>query len=140
MPTALIVDDNQDNRNVFRAALEIAGYQVREAENGQAGLVILETETFDLLTLDLQMPLVSGETVLRAVRPRPMHSSMQIVVVTANPHMETTYISEAADHVMFKPIDIRQFIDFAKRLQEQKVASATSARPDSAEPDATEGL
>jgi CheY-like chemotaxis protein len=129
MPTALIVDDNQDNRNVFRTALEIAGYDVREAENGQAGLIILETETFDLLTLDLQMPLVSGETVLRAVRPRPIHTQMQIVVVTANPHMETTFISEAADHVMFKPIDIRQFIDFAKRLAE---SNATKTEDSSA--------
>lgn len=115
--SALIVDDNWYNRDVFRIALENADYNVTEAENGQDGLDHLEKRTFNLLVLDLQMPGIDGQTVLKTIRQQERHSKMRIVVVTANPHMATEAVDEMADHVMQKPIDVVSFARFTQRLK-----------------------
>ncbi|MBN2303782.1 MAG: response regulator [Anaerolineae bacterium] len=115
--TALIVDDNWYNRDIFRMALENADYEITEAEDGKKGLDILEQNTFDLLVLDLQMPEIDGYGVLKALRAEDRHKSMRVLVVTANPHMATDKVDDMADHVMLKPIDVVSFAQFTKRLK-----------------------
>jgi CheY-like chemotaxis protein len=73
--SALIVDDNWFNRDIFRIALQTADYTIREAEDGQQCLDILEHEAFHLLVLDLQMPGLDGRGVLRQVRTMPKHKA-----------------------------------------------------------------
>ncbi|NJR12396.1 response regulator, partial [bacterium] len=65
---ALIIDDNFNNRDIFRIALESIGFHVTEAENGADGLKILHSHIFHLLVLDLQMPLIDGLEVLKELR------------------------------------------------------------------------
>ena len=115
--TALIVDDNWYNRDIFRIALENAGYTVTTAENGSEGLAFLEQQPYNLMILDLQMPGIDGETVLRQVRANPQFKAMRIVVVTANAHMATTDVDNLADHIMYKPIDVVDFAQFTNRLR-----------------------
>jgi CheY-like chemotaxis protein len=114
--TALIVDDNFFNRNIFHIALESVGYQVTESEDGLHGLEALSARNFHLLILDLQMPQLDGRAVLRKVREQPQHSQMHIVVVTANAHMATDDIDSLADYIMYKPINVVEFSEFAQRL------------------------
>ena len=115
--TALIVDDNFYNRHIFHIALESVGYAVTEMENGLQGTVLLQDHTFHLLVLDLQMPMMDGRAVLKQVRGQPLHENMHIIVVTANAHMATDDIDLMADYVMFKPIDVVEFSEFARRLK-----------------------
>jgi CheY-like chemotaxis protein len=115
--SALIVDDNWYNRDVFRIALENAGYTVAQAENGQEGLDCLAARTYNLLVLDLQMPGIDGTTVLKQIRGQDQHKTMRVVVVTANPHMATHEVDDLADHVMQKPIDVVSFARFTQRLK-----------------------
>jgi two-component system, OmpR family, response regulator ResD len=63
--SALVVDDHYHNRDLFRIALENAGYTVTEARNGEEAITILEKETFRLLILDLHMPIMDGTQVLK---------------------------------------------------------------------------
>lgn len=121
VPEALVVDDNFHNRNIFRMALEEVGYDITEAENGAEGLDVLAQRTFNLLVLDLQMPLIDGITVLRELRLEPIHQAMRVIVVTANAHMATGEVTDLADYVMYKPINVVQFADFAKRLKNVSV-------------------
>jgi CheY-like chemotaxis protein len=114
--TALIVDDNFFNRNIFHIALESVGYQVTESEDGLHGLEALAVKNFHLMILDLQMPHLDGRAVLRKVREQPQHAHMHIVVVTANAHMATDDIHLLADYVMYKPINVVEFSEFAQRL------------------------
>ena len=115
--TALIVDDNFYNRHIFHIALESVGYAVTEMEDGLQGTALLRDQTFHLLVLDLQMPTMDGRAVLRHVRGQPLHENMHIIVVTANAHMATDDIDLMADYVMFKPIDVVEFSEFARRLK-----------------------
>lgn len=118
VPAALIIDDNFYNRHIFHIALEAVGYQVVETEDGIAGLSTLETQPFHLLVLDLQMPVMDGRAVLNKLRTQDRYRDMHIIVVTANAHMATSDIDDLADYVMYKPIDVQEFSEFARRLKQ----------------------
>jgi len=120
--SALVVDDNFHNRYIFRLALEAVGYKVEECEDGMMGVDRLKQGRFDLLILDLAMPKMNGQNVLRTLREDPRHTPMQVVVVTANAHMATDDISELADFILVKPIDVVQFSALAKRLSSLHVS------------------
>jgi CheY-like chemotaxis protein len=122
--SALIIDDNWFNRDIFRIALESAGYSVTELDNGSEGIALLEKQTFNLLILDLQMPLVDGHTVLVRVKEQPLHKKMRVVVVTANAHMATGDVDEMADYVMYKPINVMEFSEFVRRLKNMSVPTS----------------
>lgn len=121
--TALVVDDNFYNRDIFRIALENAGFVVSEMEDGAQGLSILKQQTFDLLILDLQMPHVDGLTLLRSLRASNGREHIFVVVVTANAHMATTEVQGLADYVMYKPISVPEFTAFVGRLRTNLISS-----------------
>lgn len=116
MPTALVIDDNFHNRHIFRIALEFAGYEVTESEDGLKGLTALRNSSFDLVILDLRMPGIDGSEVLRVMRQTKEWNATQVVVVTANPHMVTEEVGTLADYVLHKPVDVLTFSELAKRL------------------------
>jgi CheY-like chemotaxis protein len=76
----LVVDDNSDDRKLFRRMLENAGYSVVECSSGKEALTAVEKTRFALMTLDLSMPDMDGFEVLRAVRSK--HPDIKIIVVS----------------------------------------------------------
>jgi CheY-like chemotaxis protein len=115
-PTAMIIDDNYYNRDVVRIVLQSQGFSVTDYEDSKKAAVVLDTQTFDLLVLDLQMPGLDGRAILRRIQPNPIHSQMQIIVVTAYAHMDTAEIQQQAHYVMYKPLDITNFAAFTHRI------------------------
>ena len=114
--SVFLVDDESSNREILRIPLERAGCRVTEAEDGRQALDVLRYETFDLLILDLQMPIMDGREVFERVREMPMHSDMHIVILTANPSMVNDTIRDQADAVVLKPINLREFLQLLQRL------------------------
>jgi DNA-binding response OmpR family regulator len=80
--SVLIVEDNADLRYLFRVALTIAGFRVREAPDGYHALVALEEDTPAVIVLDLGLPRVDGFTVLDELQSRNDLPQPAIVVVT----------------------------------------------------------
>src|ERR1700730_1003720 len=80
----LVVDDNPDDRKLFRRMLENAGYCVVEGSSGREALAAVEKTRFALMTLDLSMPDMDGFDVLRSVRAR--QPELKIVVVSGFLH------------------------------------------------------
>jgi DNA-binding NtrC family response regulator len=78
----LIVDDEPNLRLVFRTSLESAEIEVEEAEDGQAALAALESREFDLVLLDLRMPILDGMQTLRLIRERGLE--VPVVIITAH--------------------------------------------------------
>ena len=76
----LVVDDNPDDRKLFRRMLENAGYSVVECSSGKEALTAVEKTSFQLMTLDLSMPDMDGFDVLREVRSK--HPELKIIVVS----------------------------------------------------------
>jgi CheY-like chemotaxis protein len=79
----LIVEDDSDTRALLRDMLEKESCAVAEAEDGVAGLAAVETETPDLIILDIMMPRMDGFEFLTALRAKPGKAAIPIVVLTA---------------------------------------------------------
>ena len=80
----LVVDDNPEDRALFRTILERAGYFVLEGSSGKEALAAVEKARFELMTLDLSMPDVDGFDVLQVVRSK--HPELKIIAVSGFMH------------------------------------------------------
>jgi DNA-binding response OmpR family regulator len=79
--TILVVDDNQDIRDLITLILEDEGYPVLIAPEGEAALSLISHHDPDLVLLDVMMPGRSGIEILKEIRGA--HSSMPVVMITA---------------------------------------------------------
>lgn len=114
---ALVVDDNYFNRDLCKLALDHAGFDSTEAENGVEALARLQHEEFDVLILDLAMPEMDGITLLNELKRRSIHANVCTIVITANSHMATEDVELGADYVLYKPIDIQFFTQLLQRMK-----------------------
>ena len=80
---ALVVDDDEDLRSLFRRSLEEDGWTVDEAENGAIALERSSDRMPDIVLLDLMMPVMDGFDFLHEFRRREDHRSIPIIVITA---------------------------------------------------------
>ncbi|OGT65273.1 MAG: hypothetical protein A2993_03380 [Gammaproteobacteria bacterium RIFCSPLOWO2_01_FULL_47_190] len=64
----LLVDDNHDNRMLFKAYLKKTAFEIDEAENGQMAVEMFQQKKYDLVFMDVQMPVMDGHTATRRIR------------------------------------------------------------------------
>ena len=83
MKTALIIDDTKNIRLLLTKCLELEGYGVTCAADGQEGFDALQDKDFDLVFLDIKLPEISGTEVLR--RMRKMNKTSPVIIMTAYP-------------------------------------------------------
>jgi two-component system chemotaxis sensor kinase CheA len=84
-PKILVVDDQFTVRELERTILEAAGYRVRTAEDGRAALVLLDREPdIECVVSDVEMPRMDGLDLLEAIRARPEHSALPVIIVSAS--------------------------------------------------------
>ncbi len=81
-PYLLVVDDDADFRAGLRMALEMKGYQVEEAENGEIALAKLAEKPPLLVLLDLQMPVMNGREMLQRMRATPDLKDVPVVIIS----------------------------------------------------------
>lgn len=106
MKTILIVDDDENINNMLFEVLEKEGFCVLRAFSGSEALLLLEQKRPDLVLLDLMLPGVCGEEVLKKIRDIP------VIVVSAKIDIENKVnllLGGAADYVT-KPFDVRELV------------------------------
>ncbi|HKC65309.1 MAG TPA: diguanylate cyclase [Pyrinomonadaceae bacterium] len=81
--SVLIVDDDPDKRMLLTVALQMAGYEVRTANDGEEGLVAVESYQPDLIITDVMMPKMDGYELARRVRANPQTRFVPIIIQTA---------------------------------------------------------
>ena len=87
MVKALVVDDEQDIRQLLALELMGKGYQVQEAGNGEIALNRIREEIPDIIFVDVMMPVMGGFDLISKLRENPTTASIPVVLVTAlNPH------------------------------------------------------
>ncbi len=115
----LIVEDNPTNRKVLQKILERAGHQCTLAQDGEEGLDILATQTFDAMVIDMNMPKVSGLDVVRFCRMMGgAVAKTPIIIFSASVTQEARDESFAAgvDAYISKPIEVSKFLKTLNRL------------------------
>lgn len=106
--TILYIEDNFDNRLLVRRVLEAEGYRVVEAEDGVEALDYLQSETPDLVLMDINLPEVDGYEMTKRLKQLPSMARVPVIAMTANVmkgDREKT-IAAGCDGYIPKPIDI----------------------------------
>jgi len=118
-PRILIVDDERGPRESLRMILS-GNYDVSVAENGAEALELLRTDTIDLVTVDLNMPGMKGDELMRTVRAE--FPQTEIIIITGCGSIETAV--EGIRHGVFdyltKPFDLVQVGTSVKRALERR--------------------
>ncbi len=78
----LAVDDSKTMREMVTFTLKSAGYEVMEAEDGQAALNVLKSTKVDAIITDLNMPNMNGFDLIRALRANPTYKFTPILMLT----------------------------------------------------------
>ncbi len=110
--SVLVVDDEASYRRALQRVLQSAGYQVILAADGfQAGILLLQHRPA-VMTLDLQMPGLSGFDVLHYIRQHSELSQTKILVISGLQQAQLDKAQEAgADAMLSKPFDNQQLLD-----------------------------
>ncbi len=103
----LVVDDSSTNRSLLAHHLTQQGYEITTASRGQEALELIQTQTFNLVLLDVMMPGVSGLDVLAELRRQYSSSQLPIVMVTASDQSEDVVkaLELGANDYITKPIN-----------------------------------
>jgi len=133
MITVLVAEDNAVNRELIRELLELRGYTVLEACDGQEALGIIERVQPDLLLLDIGMPVLDGFAVVRRIRESPRIARLPIVAVTAYAMQgdRERILNSGFDGYLSKPINPSSLTEELNRLLTKQASQpAHSNRPD----------
>jgi two-component system cell cycle response regulator DivK len=117
-PTVLVVEDFEDNRFMMRRLLEMSGYRVVEAVNGNQAVESAATHRPDIILMDLSLPQLDGLAATRRIRSQEGLRKVPIVAVSA--HDSADFHAEAlaagCNEYVTKPIDFDQLVRLLDRL------------------------
>jgi len=108
----LVVEDQEDNRQILRDLLTNGGFDMIEAENGRDAITAAEANRPDLILMDIQLPLLDGYEATRRIKSNPDLKSIPIIVVTsyALSGDEEKARSAGCDDYVAKPYSPRQLL------------------------------
>ncbi|MCK4997570.1 response regulator [Candidatus Pacearchaeota archaeon] len=109
----LIVDDNKNDREVMKRALEADNYKVFVAGDGAVALDLLETEEIGTILLDIKMPTLSGYDLLRLLKRR-VKNKIKIIYVSIIPQGEVDM--KDADEFLQKPFSPENLLNIVKEV------------------------
>lgn len=118
MSLVLLVEDTEDNRFMMRRLLEMSGYSVVEARNGEEAVQMAREKRPRLILMDLSLPIIDGLAATRRIRELPNFEHVPIVAVSA--HDTADFHAEAmaagCNSYITKPIDFGELESLIDRL------------------------
>ncbi|MFW2587305.1 ATP-binding protein [Sagittula sp. SSi028] len=130
----LLVEDNQINRDLARNMLQHLGHHVTEACNGQEAVDLAETQQFDLILMDIRMPVMDGLTATHKIRGgNGPNKAVPIVAVSANvlPEARDRFLAAGMSSLLPKPMDPKGLARVIGRFgrEDKNAAAAPSGQP-----------
>lgn len=122
----LLVEDNEINRAIAREMLEADGHVVTEVHDGAAAVALAQNTPFDLILMDINMPVMDGRTATRKIRSgNGVCAQTRILALTANAlaSEQAAFVADGMNGVMIKPLS-------RKALRRRIRAIATDTRGD----------
>jgi DNA-binding NtrC family response regulator len=99
----LVVDDQETMRSLLKDMLEVIGYEVTLAEGGEQALGLVQSQDFDLVLTDLNMPGMDGTALLRAIKTTKAEMPVVIITGYGTFHTEKRVMREGANGYISKP-------------------------------------
>lgn len=118
----LLIEDNANQRLLYREELEALGYEVIEAADGWEGLQKVEQEHPDLVILDICMPGMDGLEALTKIHD--MDRTLPVVINTAYSSYQDQFISWLADAYVVKSADVDELVSTVQRVLEEHAGQA----------------
>jgi two-component system cell cycle response regulator DivK len=108
----LVVEDQEDNRQILRDLLGSAGYEIIHAEDGEQALVAAAAQRPDLILMDIQLPLLDGYEAARRLKADPALRAIPIIAVTsyALSGDESKALAAGCDAYVTKPYSTRALL------------------------------
>ena len=125
VPSILVVDDDVAVRDTFERMLSLEGFEVRTADNAEAGLAQVVAHHVDAIILDLRLPLVDGLGFLRRLREQVHTRGTPVAIVTGDYLIDDDIIKTAqalGAVVKFKPLWLDDLVDVVRFLLEPVAA------------------
>ncbi len=126
----LISEDNPVNRMVAEATMSSAGYETTLSENGAEAIERLDCGDFDIVLMDIQMPVMAGDEAIRAIRSSGKnYANIPIIALTANvmDGAAAYYKEIGADDYVSKPIKFDLLVSKVKELTSERKEEPKSA-------------
>jgi DNA-binding response OmpR family regulator len=117
-PLVLVVEDDEHIRDLVVLHLKLEGFGASTAEDGQAALRLANERPFDLVILDLMIPLLDGVTVCRAIRHGTVNRDVPILMLTARREESDKVLGleNGADDYLTKPFGVRELVARVRAL------------------------
>jgi CheY-like chemotaxis protein len=112
----LVVDDGAETRELIRLLLEESGLTVDEAENGLVGVEKASTDNYDLILMDVQMPVMDGFTATKRLRQQGLRTSIIAFTANAMKGFEQQCLESGYSGYLTKPIDVDKFMELMADL------------------------
>ncbi len=123
---ALVVEDDDAIVLLVRRVLEREGFRVECVKSGAAAIELLKTVAYELLILDLVLPLVSGEEVMMFLQATQPSTLRRVIVMTASPRALGYAFLQRICKILAKPFDIDELVLMAREC----VQDCTSCEQD----------
>jgi two-component system cell cycle response regulator DivK len=119
--TILVVEDQEDNRQILRDLLASAGFRMIEAWDGKQAFTVARSQQPDLILMDIQLPILDGYEATRAIKRDPELKHIPIIAVTsyALSGDETRAREAGCDAYVAKPYSTRHLLAKIGQLLEQ---------------------
>ncbi len=114
----LLVEDTEDNRFMMRRLLEMAGYRVVEATNGEEAVRVARAESPRLILMDLSLPVIDGLAATRLIRKLPDFQLTPIIAVSAHDtsDFQSDALNAGCNCYITKPIDFNELEQLIAQL------------------------
>ena len=113
--SALIIEDDQKLASIFAAALKMVKFDPEIIHDGHTASTRLAATIPDLVVLDLHLPYVSGQDLLKQIRADARLTQTRVIIVTADSALAENL--QEADLTLLKPVSMVQLRDLALRLR-----------------------
>jgi CheY-like chemotaxis protein len=116
--TLLLVEDTEDNRFMMRRLLEMEGYRVVEARNGEEAVKVAQTEKPALILMDLSLPIIDGLAATKLIRRIPEFKDVPIIAVSAHDtaDFQQEALTAGCNSYITKPIDFGELENLITEL------------------------
>lgn len=117
-PTVLIVEDNADNRIIYRTILEHSGFTVIEAMDGESGVRLTRDRRPDVVIMDISIPVIDGYEATRRLKADPETAKIPVMALTAHAMAEDRIRAAEAgcDAYLSKPAEPKEVVAEVWRL------------------------